>query len=306
MSSMTFMPAAHVTHAIAHSNAVMGMVVGAVAGAVVGAVITLATGGAGAPLVIGLAVAGGAVGKWLGSGSSSDSGQIKAGAATVFYGPSQLPAARITDPIECHDAGLGNADDVISGHKKAFINDGAFRVTIELKEAARIGDMTSCGGAISKGIESIHIGGATIGVFAHSELSEDNPYVEWTLWSLDWMSSVFGAGAIQKKAVALGIKAAKGVSKKALGEEHPITVTLGWAEAGWGIVGGGRSEIAKAVKDPKTAGKVGKEGLNTYKAITHEDVADLPLTPEMAARQAELRRTGVEPGGWFDKRPSAK
>jgi len=306
MSSMTFMPASHVTHAIAHSHANMGMVVGAVAGAVVGAVITVATGGGGAPLVIALAVAGGSVGKWLGSGSGSDSGQIKAGAATVFYGPSQLPAARITDPIECHDAGLGDADDPISGHKKAFINDGAFRVTIELKEAARIGDMTSCGGAISKGIDSIYIGGATIGVFAHSELSEDNPYVEWTLWSLDWLASIFGAGALQKKAVALGLKAAKDVSKKTLGAEHPVTVTVGWAGAVWGIVGGGRSEIPRAIKDPKNDGKVGKEALNTYKAVTHEDVADLPLTPEMAARQAELRRTGIEPGGWFDKRPSLK
>jgi uncharacterized Zn-binding protein involved in type VI secretion len=145
--------AARVGDPIQHTQAEGWGLAGALAAVVVAVVIVAA-----APIAVPLAIAtitGAAlVGKGLGEtvGSTrpvSGAGIIVEGSPTVFTGPGMPNAARMNDPVDCHEA------------KK--IADGSDSVFIEGWNASRRKDGTWCDGKIEDGCPTVEIGGNTIG-----------------------------------------------------------------------------------------------------------------------------------------------
>jgi hypothetical protein len=120
---------------------------------------------------------------WIGSAFTSPSipsGNIKAGASTVFIGPGTPAAARYQDAIDCQEpastyigavalgsviagpVGMVAAAAIVyanSGHVGAKLDQGSKTVLTEGKSQSRVGDKTTCGGAVSTGCETVFVGG---------------------------------------------------------------------------------------------------------------------------------------------------
>jgi RHS repeat-associated protein len=164
---------------------IIGALIGAAITAVVVAVVvavTVATGGLGlvALLAIGFAVsvameASGlngyidsqvnrAVDKFI---PPSIEGKIVSGSGNVKF--NSLPAARAAasievDTVACNKHSSGSPPMLAQGSDNVFIND---------QPAARIGDMTTCGGTIAKGSEDVFVGGGTVTVRA---IDDERPW----------------------------------------------------------------------------------------------------------------------------------
>jgi uncharacterized Zn-binding protein involved in type VI secretion len=154
------MYAARFDDPIAHTSALAGLIggaaVGLVAGALVGAALaaTVATGGLAAPLLIGAALTGAALGAWAGEylGSlsvfSNITGKITAGSPNVFV--NRKPTARVEmDLGECKKPRMC-VPLVATGSGTVFING---------LPAARVDDKMSCGAFIKEGSPNVRIGG---------------------------------------------------------------------------------------------------------------------------------------------------
>jgi uncharacterized Zn-binding protein involved in type VI secretion len=157
------MYAARFDDPIAHTSALAGLIggaaVGLVAGALVGAalVATVATGGLAAPLVIGAALSGAALGAWAGeylgslSAFSSIKGKITTGSPNVHV--NSKPQARIKFDIgECN----------YSSPCIPLVATGSSNVFINGLPAARVDDKLTCGGFIKEGSRNVRIGGGTV------------------------------------------------------------------------------------------------------------------------------------------------
>lgn len=153
------MYAARFDDPLAHTSAMAGLIAGAAVGAVVGAalVATVATGGAAAPLLIGAALAGGALGAWVGEyiGSlsifSSITGKITIGSHNVYV--NGKPIARVEADIgECKKPRMC-VPLVATGSGTVFING---------LPAARVDDKMTCGAFIKEGSPNVRIGGGKV------------------------------------------------------------------------------------------------------------------------------------------------
>jgi len=148
---------------IAHTGAMAGLIggaaVGLVGGLLVGAALaaTVATGGLAAPLVIGAALSGAALGAWVGEyvGSlsffSSIKGKIITGSSNVHV--NSKPQARVEVDIgECKK----------SSPCMPLVATGSGNVFINGFPAARVDDKMTCGGFIKEGSRNVRIGGGTV------------------------------------------------------------------------------------------------------------------------------------------------
>jgi uncharacterized Zn-binding protein involved in type VI secretion len=172
------------------------------------------------------------VGAWF--SAAIPTGNITAGAATVFIGSGVPAAARYTDPIKCQEPattylgamtlgsiicpGVGTliAAAIVyaySSHDGAKIAQGSKTVLTEGKSQSRVGDKTSCGGTIKNGCETVFIGGPpNAEVSALAEMPED---VEWVMRQVDNLGVITGmasgligllkSGKVAEKLMELGL-----------------------------------------------------------------------------------------------------
>jgi uncharacterized Zn-binding protein involved in type VI secretion len=155
--------AARLDDPIAHTSALEGLIGGAIAGAVIGAglvigaALIIGTGGLAAPVLIGAALAGGAMGAWIGEfvGSLSffdkNAGKIASGSPNVFVNFKPLARA-LADTGECSKHG-SKLPQIVTGSSNVFIN--GFR-------AARVDDKLICGSFIVAGSPDVFIGGGEV------------------------------------------------------------------------------------------------------------------------------------------------
>lgn len=225
--------AARVGDPIKHSNALLGALTGLAIGIIVGvaaAALIIATGGLGAIAVLSaigaactFASGGFTVGKLLGKLGGSKSGVIGEGAKTVFIGSGLPPAARALDKLACGDppaakfgwslvgavllgpigalAGLAYGISS-SAHGGAQIAAGSKTVYIEKRNAARVGDDTSCSGVIMEGCPTVGIGGEKVLLIPQESWRGEIPaWLENTIWYVDRFgaacSLVSGLGALR-------------------------------------------------------------------------------------------------------------
>jgi len=260
-------PVARLGDKIGHDDSSLGMLIGAAAGVIGAAVaigIAAATCGIGlavaVPIIAGSVVAGAAIGKWLGGGASDNiTGEISKGASRTFVGPNIRAVARWNDPIECQDTiaagnswpaaiiagGLATAvAQACGGHDGSFVSYGRWNVQVEGKLMSSLGSMTSCEGVVTKGIDGdaetkrTLVGGHLVSILKRSEMKGGNPAVEWGVFAIDWLGTLFGLRAAWKAGTLLGLPLIAGLLKvgnvwaeKELGERHWLTVTLGIASA---------------------------------------------------------------------------
>jgi len=262
-------PVARLGDKISHSNAAIGQLIGAGVGLVVGTAVVIGiavcTGGVGVavavPILVGCTVTGAGFGKWIGGGSSSETGEVKEGASRSFVGPNVRPIVRWKDGIECQDSLGANvpwslaialatevpillAAKAFSVHSGAFVNDGRWHVEVERMLISFLGSKTSCDGDVSKCIDGdaeagrTLVGGPVVRIIPLKELKGDNPVMEWSLWILDWGGTIFGLTMAEKLALPLtaaGLKFAGGLCEKILGPTHPATITIGLLGASVGL-----------------------------------------------------------------------
>src|SRR5262249_33520107 len=132
-----------------------------------------------ASTVIGSTLVGEAVGETIGSHvAAPNAGDIAEGAHTVFTGPGQPEAARMSDPVKCH-----------SGQT---IAEGGDSVFIEGWNAPRKGDAPQCAGKIQDGCASVLIGGNPIGRAGSASRSELPTWFQDAKWGLDWAGTITG------------------------------------------------------------------------------------------------------------------
>jgi uncharacterized Zn-binding protein involved in type VI secretion len=155
--------AARLDDPIAHTSALEGLIGGAIAGAVigaglvVGAALIIGTGGLAAPVLIGAALAGGAMGAWIGEfvGSLSffdkNAGKIASGSPNVFVNFKPLARA-LADTGECSKHG-SEPPQIVTGSSNVFINGFP---------AARVDDKLICGSFIVAGSPDVFIGGGEV------------------------------------------------------------------------------------------------------------------------------------------------
>src|SRR5262249_53593866 len=119
------------------------------------------------------------------------------GAHTVFTGPDQPRAARMSDPVKCH-----------SGQT---IAEGSETVFMENWNASRKGDATMCAGKIQDGCANVLIGGAPSGRHGSASRSELPWWFQDAKIGLEWAGTitgfVSGKGEL-KKGLELGLQAA--------------------------------------------------------------------------------------------------
>jgi uncharacterized Zn-binding protein involved in type VI secretion len=157
--------AARLEDPICHSNVLRGAVAGLAVGFVVGVVVavlvvgTIASGGllavalyAGAlSLLLTGAGLGYGIGEFLGEyGGESETGVIEDGSWDTFIG-GEHPAAYVMARVKCSRD--GGSPRIATGSETVFINS---------MNAARIEDKTTCGAVITKGCETVGIGGASV------------------------------------------------------------------------------------------------------------------------------------------------
>jgi uncharacterized Zn-binding protein involved in type VI secretion len=161
--------AARIEDPIMHTNALLGAVAGLAVGLVVGVVAaalvigTIATGGALLAVVLTVATAlslactatslGYGIGGFLGSLSGSETGVVEHGSPDTFIGGEELQAARVEAEVKC--SRHAEEPKVATGSKTVFIN---------LKNAARVGDKTTCDAKIKSGCPTVGIGGESVQV----------------------------------------------------------------------------------------------------------------------------------------------
>ncbi|MFV0408831.1 MAG: RHS repeat-associated core domain-containing protein [Paracoccus sp. (in: a-proteobacteria)] len=177
--------AAHISHEIEHSSALMGFLMGAVVGLAVGAIIvaaTVATGGAAlavtAAVFAGMATTGGFAlrGMEYGKLDKSLKGPITTGSPNVFYGPACKPAARaVLDVVACKD------------HGTKFLATGSDSVFINLYPAVRTDDKTECDGTVKSDIDNIFIGAETL-----QYLNIDSEVPQW-MQNVAWGMVIVGS-----------------------------------------------------------------------------------------------------------------
>ena len=209
--------AARVGDPVEHSHRFGGGVLGAIAGVAIGVAIVALTAPISLPALAAAGVVGGTllvagaastvitstlvaegVGETVGSHvSAPNAGDIADGAHTVFTGPGQPKAARMSDPVKCH-----------SGQT---IAEGSDTVFIESWNASRKGDATMCAGKIQDGCASVLIGGNPIGRAGSASRSEIPVWFQDAKVALDWAGTitgfVSGKGEL-KKGVKLALQAA--------------------------------------------------------------------------------------------------
>ncbi len=299
-----YLPAAHQHHGIEHSMALTGQVAGAAVGVAIGAVL-IAAKGVGVLLIVPLALAGAEIGKQLAEAflPPMTSGCIDKGATSVLYGPSQKPAARVLDPVSCSDplaiVALTNptlpltAKALIAAaaqHRNKYVVMGAFGVTIEQREAARLRDLTKCAGSISSAIDSIWIGGFTIYADAPSSLTESNEYFDLALNVADLITKIVGAPI---KLVHYGLSI---VVDYVFGRESTPSLVMALV----GLLLGGSKETRKELVETlvKKGGelvKIEKKGKDMLKGRRDNPA----LTPAMERRRKVLLGQRPEPT-WSD------
>ncbi|MFO0615876.1 MAG: hypothetical protein U0414_24995 [Polyangiaceae bacterium] len=219
-------PAARKYDAITHSLGQFGAIVGAVVGAVVGGLICVAAEalsfGFATPVVLGIIIAttglGAALGKWLFNGIKVKSGRISDGSPTIFYGSEIRNAARMTDPLECNDPLVAITDNpivqilspaafiasktglnkMLFGHGGAFLWDGVNEIfyDTDILMPSRIESLTSCGGNVSEGIDTVILFGDTVHIADPSLASEDLAAISWALTLLDIAGLFTGVGEV--------------------------------------------------------------------------------------------------------------
>ncbi len=140
-----------------------GLIGGAIAGAVigaglmVGAALIIGTGGLAAPALIGAALAGAAMGAWVGefAGSLSffnnETGNIATGSPDIFVNFKPLARA-IADTGKCNKDGP-EPTQIATGSSNVFINGFP---------AARVDDKLICGSFIVEGSPNVFIGGGQV------------------------------------------------------------------------------------------------------------------------------------------------
>lgn len=196
--------AARVGDPVEHTHGFMGGVLGALAGVAIGvalvvaAPITIPAGiVAGAVVVAGMAstvitstLVAESVGEAVGSHvAAPNAGDILDGAHTVFTGPGQPKAARMSDPLECHTG--------------QTIAEGSDSVFIENWNASRKGDATMCAGKIQDGCASVLIGGNPIGRAGSADRSEIPWYWQDGKVALGWAGTALGF--VGKSGLKLGL-----------------------------------------------------------------------------------------------------
>jgi uncharacterized Zn-binding protein involved in type VI secretion len=129
--------------------------------------------------------------------SAPNAGDIADGAHSVFTGPGQPKAARMSDPVKCH-----------SGQT---IAEGSDSVFIENWNASRKGDATQCAGKIQDGCANVLIGGNPIGRHGSADRSELPGWFRAMKTGLDWAGTITGfvtGKGIVKKGAALALQGA--------------------------------------------------------------------------------------------------
>lgn len=217
-------PAARKYDAVTHSLGQFGSIVGAVAGALVGAAICVVaeifSAGFATPVVLGIIIGatslGAALGKWLFSGIKVKSGRISDGSPTIFYGREIRNAARMTDPLECNDPLVAITDNpvvqilspaafiasqtglnrMLFGHGGAFVWDGVNNIYYDtaILMPSRIESLTSCGGNVSEGIDTVILFGETVHIADPSLATEDLAALSWFFFALDIAGLFTGVG----------------------------------------------------------------------------------------------------------------
>lgn len=220
-------PAARKYDAVTHSLGQFGSIVGAVAGAIVGAVVCAVAEffsfGFATPVVAGIIIGatslGAALGKWAFSGVKVKSGRISDGSPTIFYGREIRNAARMTDPLECNDPLVAITDNpivqilspaafiasatglnrMLFGHGGAFVWDGVNNVfyDTDVLMPSRIESLTSCGGNVSEGIDTVILFGETVHIADPSLATEDLASLYWFFTALDIAGLFTGIGEVR-------------------------------------------------------------------------------------------------------------
>ncbi len=311
--------AARVGDPIEHTSALMGALTGIAVGLVVGAAIaaTVLTGGVGALAIMGAisimctgVAAGFSIGKLLGSIGKSKSGVIGEGAKTVFIGEGLPPAARALDKLACGDPPstkfgwsllgavlLGPIGAVAgymygvssSAHGGAQIATGSETVYIEQRNAARVGDQTSCSGKIIEGSKTVGIGGPTVALIDPKDWSPEVPlWLENTVYYVDKVGVVLGfvsglgsmrtllatgwknaSWTLRLDAVLpvgdVALLGAEELSTRTLGSDSAITQTIVWTRTAYEI------------------GSAGRSGWNAWRDMRapHVSTPDIPTSPHL-------------------------
>jgi uncharacterized Zn-binding protein involved in type VI secretion len=179
--------AAHITHEIKHSFALLGLIAGIVIGIVV-AVAIVGTGGAALALVAAVCTGisiGGGLGKMIGKHiPGPPSGKLVAGHPTVLIGGK--PIAKATTPAAC----LGQFVYFFSHPSVAA--QGSSTVLVGGMPFSRKGDKMTCGAVIGAGDDNVNVGGETATVLP---ISEEVP--AWVDWALLVIGLVGGWGALR-------------------------------------------------------------------------------------------------------------
>jgi uncharacterized Zn-binding protein involved in type VI secretion len=219
-------PAARVGDPVEHSHRFSFGMIGAIAGVALGVALVVLTAPISLPAIAAAGVIGGTlmvagaagtvitstlvvegVGETIGSHvAAPNAGDILDGAHSVFTGPGQPKAARMSDPVKCH-----------SGES---IAEGSDTVFIENWNASRKGDATTCAGKIQDGCASVLIGGNPIGRAGTANRSELPVWFQDTKWGLDWANTILGFvdGKGEVKSMAkIGLQIA-GAGVKAYGQ----------------------------------------------------------------------------------------
>ncbi|HSN98616.1 MAG TPA: PAAR domain-containing protein, partial [Candidatus Nanopelagicales bacterium] len=189
--------ARHQEDPIEHSASFLGAVIGAVVGLAIGIAIvagTVATGGGLLVLLGSLALAAGTaaafsglgkdIGKLIGSFIPMNAGDIKQGSPDVTVGSRTLQAARVEDPVKCHE-----------GQR---IAEGCVTIYINNKPAARVEQKTECNGKIKEGCPTVKYGGPT-GQFLAIKDPDDPAWFFWATEILDWISFAGGVTTLFRK-----------------------------------------------------------------------------------------------------------
>jgi uncharacterized Zn-binding protein involved in type VI secretion len=179
--------AAHITHDIKHSFALLGLIAGIVVGIIV-AVAIVGTGGAALALVAAVCTGisiGGGLGKMIGKHiPGPTSGKLVSGHPLVYIGGK--PIAFATTPAAC----AGQFVWFFSHPSVAA--QGSATVLVGGMPFSRKGDKMTCGAVIGAGDDNVNVGGATA---TFLPISEEVP--AWVDWALLVIGLFGGWGALR-------------------------------------------------------------------------------------------------------------
>lgn len=189
--------ARHRADPIEHGAGFIGALAGAVVGLAIGIALvagTVVTGGGLAVFLGTLLVAAGTaasisslgkdIGKFIGEKLSYNAGNIKRGSPDVTVGGRHLQAARVEDPVDCHDG--------------KRIAEGVKFIAINNKLAARVELKTECNGTIKEGCATVKYHGPVERVLEVKD-PDDPAWFFWATEALDWLSWVGGVTGFFKE-----------------------------------------------------------------------------------------------------------